>query len=368
MKGIVAYEQWCFSFMCFDLERKSELLAVVITEPIKEKRMNKYKNLWEYVKNLEVDEIVLSFNEIEQIAGIPLDHSFLNEKKELMEYDWAVAKISMKNKTVLFVREGVHTMGEAKKGGESSQQEYIQLTAENIMEEHLCCIIRTQKTHPGIEAKRAWLSERVKEGHIFRKLNVKGCVFIEYAPLESAWVPIVGENFYYIYCLWVQGEPRGHGYGKQLLEYCINDAKVHGRSGICMLGANKQKAWLSDQSFAKKYGFETVDSTIDGYELLALSFDGTTPRFAPNVKQTIEEKGLKIYYDYQCPYILQRIEKLRAYCEENGIPFDFICVDSLEKAKQLPCVFNNWAVFYNGNFVTVNQLDEKAVEKLIKRQ
>ena len=42
-------------------------------------------------------------------------------------------------------------------------------------------------------------------------------------------------------------------------------------------------------------------------------------------------------------------------------------IDSLEKAKSLPCVFNNWAVFYGGKFVTVNQLDGTAVEKIVKK-
>ena len=143
--------------------------------------------------------------------------------------------------------------------------EFIDLTPENIEDEHLCCIIRTKKGHPGIEAKRAWLKERLSEGHVFRKLNVKGCAFIEYAPLETAWVPVVGDNFYYIYCLWVQGEPKGHGYGRALMESCIEDARAHGRSGVCMLGAEKQKAWLSDQSFAKKFGFTAVDRTDNGY-------------------------------------------------------------------------------------------------------
>ena len=32
---------------------------------------------------------------------------------------------------------------------------------------------------------------------MFRKLDAKGCAFIEYAPLEKAWVPIEGENYYY---------------------------------------------------------------------------------------------------------------------------------------------------------------------------
>ena len=41
------------------------------------------------------------------------------------------------------------------------------------------------------EAKRLWLQQRLKEGHTFRKLNKKATVFIEYAPLASAWVPDV---------------------------------------------------------------------------------------------------------------------------------------------------------------------------------
>ena len=58
---------------------------------------------------------------------------------------------------------------------------------------------------------------------------------------------------------------------------------------------------------------------------------------------------------------------LTMFCEENGIDADFIEVDSLEKAKNLPCVFNNWAVFYGGRFVTVNQLDGAGVQKLLAR-
>lgn len=52
--------------------------------------------------------------------------------------------------------------------------DFVNITAENIDSEHLCCIIRSKKTHPGIEAKRAWLRERLNEGHVFRKLSVSG--------------------------------------------------------------------------------------------------------------------------------------------------------------------------------------------------
>lgn len=246
--------------------------------------------------------------------------------------------------------------------------EFINLTTENLANEHLCCIIRSKKSHPGVEAKRQWLSERLSEGHVFRKLDAKATVFIEYAPLETAWVPINGDNYLYLYCLWVTGSYKGKGYGKALMEYCLADAKEKGKSGICMLGAKKQKSWLSNQAFAKKFGFEVVDTTDNGYELLALSLDGTTPRFAPNVKTPgIGSKELTIYYDLQCPYIHQNIEMIKQYCEESKIPVSFIQVDTLQKAKELPCVFNNWGVFYNGNFETVNLLDINYLMRILKK-
>lgn len=244
---------------------------------------------------------------------------------------------------------------------------FINLTPENLADEHICCIIRSKKAHPGIDSKKAWLSDRLAEGHVFRKLDAKATVFIEYAPLETAWVPISGDNYIYIYCLWVTGAPKGSGYGKALMEYCIADAKAKGKSGICMLGSKKQKNWLSNQSFAGKCGFDVVDSTDYGYDLLALSFDGTMPQFMQGAKNgKMENPELTIYYDMQCPFIYQNIEKLQAFCDDEGIPADFIRVGTLEQAKGLPCVFNNYGVFYNGKFETVNQIDAVYIKRLSK--
>ena len=249
------------------------------------------------------------------------------------------------------------------------EQEWINLTPDNLASEHLCCIIRSKKPHPGVEAKREWLAQRLQEGHVFRKLNAKGVVFIEYAPVETAWVPVEGDGFLYIYCLWVDGAFKGKGYGRALMEYCLADARAQGKSGVCMLGSAKQKAWLSNQAFAKKYGFETVDATDNGYELLALSFDGRKPRFTDGARRmTIDDPTLTVYYDMQCPFILQKVESIRTYCEEHQVPANLIEVDSLEKAKALPCVFNNWAIFWQGRFQTVNLGDAYFVEKLLTKE
>ena len=200
-------------------------------------------------------------------------------------------------------------------------EDFINLTPETLAAEHFCCIIRA-KPHPGVDTKRAWLAERLPEGHVFRKLNTRARAFIEYAPLETAWAPILGENYLYIYCLWVQGAPKGHGYGQQLMEYCLDDARAHEKSGVCMLGAVRQKNWLSNQDFAKKYGFTAVDRTEDGYELLALSFDGRVPRFAPNAKQqTIDRQEPVIYYDNQCPFIRSEERRVGKECRSRWSPY-----------------------------------------------
>ena len=64
--------------------------------------MSKYNALWEYIQKKEEESIRLTFEEIQDIAGIPIDHSFLKYKKELTEYGYQVGKISMKEQTVMF--------------------------------------------------------------------------------------------------------------------------------------------------------------------------------------------------------------------------------------------------------------------------
>ena len=66
--------------------------------------MSKYDALWEYVQKTEKESFRLTFEEIQDIAGIPIDHSFLKYKKELTDYGYQVGKISMKEQTVTFNR------------------------------------------------------------------------------------------------------------------------------------------------------------------------------------------------------------------------------------------------------------------------
>ena len=64
--------------------------------------MSKYDSLWKWISENKTEGFKLTFAEVEEIAGLPIDHSFLNFKKELEEYGFKVGKISLKEQTVSF--------------------------------------------------------------------------------------------------------------------------------------------------------------------------------------------------------------------------------------------------------------------------
>lgn len=66
--------------------------------------MSKYHTLWEWIGQNGTGSFTLTFDEIERIAGSPVDHSFLMYKKELYDYGYEVGKISMKTQTVNFIK------------------------------------------------------------------------------------------------------------------------------------------------------------------------------------------------------------------------------------------------------------------------
>lgn len=64
--------------------------------------MSKYEPLWKYLKENNKKDYKLSYEEIQNILGFSIDHSFLTYKKEVKEFGYEVGKISMKEKTIIF--------------------------------------------------------------------------------------------------------------------------------------------------------------------------------------------------------------------------------------------------------------------------
>ncbi len=68
--------------------------------------MSKYNDLWIYIdlifRQKNKEKIELSFNQIKDAIGFEIDHSFLNYKKELLDYGYKVEKIKLKDKKIVF--------------------------------------------------------------------------------------------------------------------------------------------------------------------------------------------------------------------------------------------------------------------------
>ena len=68
--------------------------------------MSKYETLWKYIKDNKKEEYKLTYDEIKNILGFEIDHSFLTYKKELLEYGYEVVKISIKDRYVIIKNKG----------------------------------------------------------------------------------------------------------------------------------------------------------------------------------------------------------------------------------------------------------------------
>ena len=63
-------------------------------------KMSKCEPLWKWIAENGQENYKLTYAQIEEILGFPIDHSFLKFKKELLEYGYQVGKNSMKEETV----------------------------------------------------------------------------------------------------------------------------------------------------------------------------------------------------------------------------------------------------------------------------
>ena len=248
--------------------------------------------------------------------------------------------------------------------------EYVKVTKENIETEHICCAISNNKDVQ-VSSKKSWLSERFDDGLVFLKSAERGKCFIEYIPAEHAWVPIDADGYTYIDCLWVSGSFKGHGYSNDLLDACVNDSKEQGRKGLCILSSEKKKPFLADPKYLKYKGFTVCDEADNGIQLWYLPFDKNAgrPAFKPCAKHPhVDEDGFVLYYTYQCPFNAKYVPIVEQTAKENGIKFKAIRLQSREEAQNAPTPVTTYALFYNGKYITNEQMNDTKFKKIILQQ
>ena len=152
-------------------------------------------------------------------------------------------------------------------------------------------------------------------------------------------------------------------------ECCIEDSKAKGKKGICILSAAKKKPFLADPKFLKYKDFTICDEADNGIQLwyLPFSLDAAKPEFKKCAKHPhIEQAGYVLYYTNQCPFNAKYVPVLLEVAKDREVPFQATRLETKEEAQNAPTPVTTYSLFYNGEYVTNEQMNDKKNYKAVR--
>ena len=78
-------------------------------------------------------------------------------------------------------------------------------------------------------------------------------------------------------------------------------------------------------------------------------------------------RQIVVYYTHGCPFTAKYVPIVDRAAKDKGIPFESILLDSKEKAQNAPMAWTNYAVFYNGEYISNEILNEKRFVEIVER-
>ena len=236
---------------------------------------------------------------------------------------------------------------------------YVTLTKESIDSEHICCAFSDKKCADSYQMKKRWLTTEFGNGYVFRRLDERAKVFVEYGPAEKAWVPVTAPNYLMLGCFWVSGKYKKQGHGKALLNQVIDAAQEQGKDGLVTVVGTKKLNFMSDTKWLLRQGFESCDKVASGFSLLTMNFNqpDSAPCFNDSVKRggCPVKKGLAVYYTNRCPYSEYHVKtSLVATAKKRNLPLKIIKLNTMEEAQAAPSPATIFSLFLDGKFLTTD--------------
>lgn len=251
---------------------------------------------------------------------------------------------------------------------------FITLTKDNIDKEHICCAFSDVKCREGYDMKKEWLKKEFDNKYMFRRLDARAKVFIEYVSAEKAWLPVKASNYLMINCFWVSGQYKGKGYAKALLQSAIDDAKQQEKDGLVTVTGTSKFHFMSDTKWFLKHGFETIEKLPYGFSLLTMKINpkAEDAAFGNSVLdgECPDKNGLVAYYTNRCPFTEFHINKsLTETAQKRNLPLKIIKLETLEQAQSAPSPATIFSLFFNGKFVTtdISACMDSRFDKIIKK-
>ena len=82
----------------------------------------------------------------------------------------------------------------------------------------------------------------------------------------------------------------------------------------------------------------------------------------------MKNEGFVLYYTHQCPFTAKYVPIIEEIANSKGIKFKSVLFETYEEAQNSPCPFTTYALFYNGEFVTHEILNENRFEKIVNKR
>ena len=237
-------------------------------------------------------------------------------------------------------------------------EKFIDLNKNNIVKEHICCAFSDKKCFKSYQSKKKWLEKEFENDYVFRRIDARAKVFIEYGPAEKAWIPITAPNYLNVNCLWVSGRYKKNGYGKTLLQTATEEAKSQGKNGLVTVVGTKKFHFMSDTKWLLKQGFIEVEKIPMGFSLLVKKIkEAENPKFNDSVInfKGVGTNGIEVYYSNRCPFSEFHVENsLLETVKKRKLPLKIIKLETMKNAQSSPSPATIFSLFYNGKFITTD--------------
>lgn len=192
---------------------------------------------------------------------------------------------------------------------------------------------------------------------------------IEYIPAENAWRPVDAPGYMFIHCIYIMKKDyKGKGYGRQLLDECIDDARKNNMAGVATIA--RKGTWMPKKELFLSAGFESVDKAKPDFELMALKFDpeAPDPEFRGGWDESLENYpgGLTIITSDQCPYTEKAVREIsETATAEYGIAPNLVELKDSSDAMCSPCAFGTFCILYENRLIAEHPISNTRFKNIM---
>ncbi|MBD3285105.1 GNAT family N-acetyltransferase, partial [candidate division WOR-3 bacterium] len=233
---------------------------------------------------------------------------------------------------------------------------------------------KSKPKEPCYQNKLAWYREQFEHGLRIKLLNVdegkprkvsRG--FVEYIPAEYGWRAVNAPGYILIHCIWVVGRHKKKGYGAELIQKVIEEAKSQNKAGVIVLASTGH--WAPSPKFLEKYGFTKVDEALPTFQLMVKKFaQAPDPSFPGDWDKRVKAlgKGLTVVRTVQCPYLLDATDIVVNEAKNQGMKTKIVDLDSSKLVQEKsPSAYGVFNVVYNGHIVSYCWISKKDAPKIL---